>query len=626
MNLVLKRAFAIRSPLLRLARPTNLLVTRRWNATSTTIKHFKYYNVSHDKIELKEENIESNTELSEAYNEYKQILKDKEANGDLSCRNCGAVPLQSTDPENPKYYQVPKFVPERVKKDMDDIPDFAKKELLKDMGIEENEDLLDYAEITHERNVSKLSEISNYLVSCKRCHDLMDHGVFDVATYSLEDVMKEIPKDATVANVMSIIDFPTACSSVVHKDRDPKSIYYFVTGADYFYRTKEQVKNLGENYVRDTLVKYMKADPEKVFLVSSKSGWYIPESFAKLPRGPVYMVGRTNAGKSSLIKKLILMYDNVKLDRKSAKTETTSSKQLAKMNIKTPGVYFAPGFTRDIQKFTNIPGLTIYDTPGYISSDLGIYKHFLPEVNRQKRDYPTFTAENHKIYTSYRFKGKAGYDGSALCSYGGVFFLQPPKGAIFQRVNFFPYKNNQVEYRYKNWERALEVNSNRTKANAGKFLFKEDSINEMVRYVIPPFYGTIDIVIQDFGFFSIAPTSSPRDASGLFQIWVPNNVKVIIRDSIFKYLYRRHELRDQTGNVVKKSNVVRKGVLTLKRIGNDKLYFSELVPAGSDLDNETAFSLACPLSDIKPPIVSKADDGRPIYPKYKNPYWRELKV
>ncbi|TID20350.1 hypothetical protein CANINC_003643 [Pichia inconspicua] len=528
--------------------------------------------------------------------------------------------------KSPKYYQMPKFVPEKVKRDVHDIPEYAKKELLKDMGLERDDDLVDYHEIAHDRNIMKLEEISNYLVSCKRCHDLMDHGIFDVATYSFENVMEKIPADATVVNVMSIIDFPTACNSIVHKDRDPKSIYYFITGADYFYQKKEQVKNLGEHYLRDTLSKYMNADPDKVFFVSSKTGWYVPESFAKLPRGPVYLVGRTNAGKSSLLKRLILMHSNIKLDKKVTKTEITSGKQLAKMDIKTPGVYFAPGFTRDVQKFTNIPGLTIYDTPGYISADLGIYKHFLPEVNRQNRDYPTFTAENHRIYSSFKFKGKAGYDGNVLCSYGGVFFLQPPHGAVFQRVNFFPYKTNQIEYRCRNWERALQVNAKRTKAHVGKFLFKEDSINDMVRYVIPPFYGTIDIVIQDFGFFSIAPTSSPKDASGLFQIWVPNNVKVIIRDSIFKYLYKRHELRDQTGNVVKKSNVVRKGVVTLKRIGNDKLYFSELVPANAELENKAAFSLACPLSDIKPPIVGKTDDGRPIYPKYNNPYWRDLKV
>lgn len=602
------------------------LNVRRWNATEASFRSLKYYEVLPDGLKLKKEAVTDNAALNKAYQEYLTLLKFEEDKHQLKCRSCGIAPLQSTDPNAENYYQPSKFVPTVQKKSNHDIPEEAKRELLQHMGIEEGSLIGDSTVICHERNVIKLSNISNYLVCCKRCLDLVDHGVIDIAHYNLADIMKKIPKEAIVVNVMSLVDFPTACDSAVYKDRDPKSIYYFITGGDYFYRIKEQIRNSGEQYVRGVLAKYMDADPEKVFLVSAKKGWYVRESFKKLPPGSVYLVGRSNAGKSSLIKKLIVTQENIKLDKNTAKTEINSERYLASLGINAPGVHLVPGFTRDMQKFDKIPGYTIYDTPGYIQADHGLYKHILPELIRKEREYPQFSAEDHKIYSSFKFKGKAGYDGNVLCSYGGVFFLQPPHGIVFQRANFFPYKTNQTEYRYRNWHRAREANYKRTKANVGKFVLKKESFEDMDRYVIPPFYGTVDIVIQDFGFFSLAPTSSPKDVSGLFQIWVPSNVRVILRDSIFKYLYKRHELYDKTGNVIKKSNIVKKGVSALQKITDDKLHFSELISADPKIENSDAFLLACPKKDIKPPIVGRAQDGRPVYPKYKNPYWRKLKV
>ena len=578
-------------------------------------------------IMLDQEKMRHENDLKNAYDEYISLLKARENSEKLKCKSCGTGPLQSNDLDSDKYYKPPKFTAQLGFKkytghtEKDQLFTEAELALKKEMGIYENaSNLVDEKEVVLEQKVKQLAEIATFKVECLRCQQLNSHGVFDIFGQQVNQILEKIPSDGKIVNVLSILDFPLSCSKEMIKGRNPKDIWHVVTKADLFFRQEVQLNRTGLQYVQEVLEKYLGADPEKVFFVSTTKSWNNEELLQKLPSGAFYFVGRANAGKSSLIKSLIASTHGVDTqDNLVKKIEKKNMNYLEKLGLDSPGTSHIPGYTRDFQKFKINDRITVYDTPGIFPNDLGFYKYLTEKIARKQPKYTAFVAEDKRRFKKLDVKGPKIFSGKSLYSYGGFFYLQPPKGAIFKRCLAFKLGEKTFEARYSKLSRAEEINETRPKQIGNRFGVTKEAFYNLKRYVIPPFYGVIDIVIQDLGFLSIKMTSSPDDVDGLFQIWIPEGVRVIVRESIFNFLYKSHDLVDETGNKLKKENISRRGATRLRTIlDEDKLHFTELVQVPVIESDEQAFFSVCPPEDMK--INNFADSQE----EYKNQYWRKI--
>lgn len=603
-------------------------------STSTTIEKIPcskkisgkkfFMKTNNENIKLIQENIKNEADLRESYEEYVSLLQKQEKLEKLKCKSCGIHPLQSKNPAKSKYYKIPKIDLhiQKKKEGLTQVHKEAEIELLKEMGLDKDSTqtpLADVEDILIEQKAKELGEIANYNVECSTCQQVKYHGDVVIAETQIEEILKKIPSNGIIVNVISLFDFPLSCTKDIIKERDPKSIWYVVTKADLFFRKDSQLNKTGLHYVQDFLCEYLKADPAKVFLVSTTKSWNNHELLQKLPKGKIYLVGSANVGKSSLVRSLIASVNNIDMKSKVfKKIEKKNMDYLEKVGLNSPGVYHIPGFTKDFQKFKINDRITIFDTPGILPAT-DIFKYMTQELLRKKPNYPIFVAEDLKRYVKTRINGPKIYSGNSLYSYGGFFYLQPPKNAIFKRCMAFKYKMTTFEARYKDMKRAKEINEKRPKQIGNRYGVNKDAFLSLKRYVIPPFYGTIDIVIQGIGFLSIKPTSSPDDVDGLFQIWVPEGIHVIVRESIFNFIYKTHDIVDETGNKLKKENIARRGATRQRRISREnKLHFTELVEVPTEEKRETAFASVCPPEDMK------IGDAATAQEEYKNQYWRNL--
>ncbi|KAG0674658.1 Mitochondrial ribosome small subunit biogenesis protein [Pichia californica] len=578
-------------------------------------------------IKLIQDKVTCQNDLKHAYEEYVSLIKQIEEKGKLKCKSCGISGLQSKDDNSDRYYKIPKVSLQLQSKKNSQSVNSRRGEyaLMEELGIDtedETSKLFDRGDILIEQRVKELSEAANYKVECLRCKNLRNHGLFDINQSKVENILEKIPANATIVNVISFFDFPLSCNKELIKGRNPKDIYYVVTKADLFFRQEVQLNRTGLIYVQDFLQKYLDADRNKVFLVSTNKSWNNNDLLQKLPNGKVYLVGRANAGKSSLIRSLIAYNHGIDIQDKVVKNiEKKNMNYLEKVGLDSPGTNHIPGFTREFQKFKITDKLTIFDTPGIFPEDHGIYRYLSPDILRKKPKYPGFVPEDLRRFTKTSIKGPKIYNGKSLFSYAGYFYLQPPAGAIFKRCIGIKSGEKKFEVRYPSMKRAAELNEERPKQLGNRYAVKPEAYVKLRRYVIPPFYGTFDIVIQDIGFISIQPTNSPTATNGLYQIWVPEGVRVIVRESIFNFIYKTHGLVDETGNKLKKEKIASRGVTRLRRLSDeDKLHFTELVPVDIDSTSEEAFAQVCPPEDMN--VAGSATSQE----TYKNQYWRKLKL
>lgn len=189
---------------------------------------------------------------------------------------------------------------------------------------------------------------------CQRCFKLKYYGQYQKVTFDNSDYLKiieDIPKDSLVVYLTSvlsinldyIINFPNVIIALTKKDLLPKSVKDYKL-IDYISKVN--------NKCLDTIV------------ISSIKNYNLDSLINKIRKyshnAPVYIVGETNSGKSTLINKLIKNYSD-------SKTEITTSlypsTTLNKIEIK-------------------LDNLTIIDTPGLIDKE-SILEHLsLKDIKR----------------------------------------------------------------------------------------------------------------------------------------------------------------------------------------------------------------------------------------------------
>ncbi|KKZ67134.1 hypothetical protein EMCG_07193 [[Emmonsia] crescens] len=168
---------------------------------------------------------------------------------------------------------------------------------------------------------------------CDRCHDLVNHGIASPIPYPpisyIEDILAESPyKHNHVYHIIDAADFPMSLipnisrildlAKLRSQNRRAKTIQYggggrkpvlsfIITRSDLLGSQKEFVDHLmtyALNVMREALgSKGDKVRLGNVHMVSAHRGWWTKEIKDKIweEGGGVWMVGKTNVGKSSLL-------------------------------------------------------------------------------------------------------------------------------------------------------------------------------------------------------------------------------------------------------------------------------------------------------------------------------------
>lgn len=540
----------------------------------------------------------------------------------LSCSSCG-VALQTEDSAYPGFYVNPGSKENKIRVAENDKmkllnTDWYAEKLKELEETLEDERLNDFAKFKKENDLSEETE-PNFpetipsvksrklkRLHCQRCKNALHHSVYDEAqhqTYPIDELLDQVPADATVVYVASSLDFPLSINRKVFEKIDRKRMFFAITKADCFYSDPKGPHRTGATYFRDSMQRLYGVDPERVFLLSGKRGWNTKYLVQKMPRGSVYFIGEVNSGKSTLIKELVYN-DNLDLKPNSDFG---------------PGISPLPSFTRSPMEYDLSKGTTIVDMPGYTPEEKGMYKYVLSDHIQQVFSEPVMVNEFKVL------KGTAtpwiplkpkNFNGKRVLSVAGFFYLKPPADAVIKIKSGIPGK----AHTFSSIDSAITTCHERADGIKPYFYTTIDSAEDLVRYVIPPFYANVDLVISGLGYVRIKPTGK-RETKGLFEVYVPKNVKVIAREPIYKFLYRSKGFADSSGNKVLKKNIVSKGQTELKRVPHDKPIFTRLVPVPMGATQKEAWDSI--LKGTAPKELDVMESEYENQEEYPNTFWND---
>ncbi|EEH09179.1 conserved hypothetical protein [Histoplasma capsulatum G186AR] len=257
----------------------------------------------------------------------------------LSCPGCGAF-TQWLTPEEAGYYSVNrKSVKEYIRRfssDSEKSPSAAEGVQNRNSNVDSvnsapAEIKLGVESTPQPKDTPSLGDIK--VPFCDRCHGLINHGIASPIPYPpisyIEDILVESPyRHNHVYHIIDAADFPMSLIPNISRildlakprtqNRRAKTIQYggggrkpvlsfIITRSDLLGSRKEFVDHL-MTYVLNVMREALGSKGEKVRLgnvhmVSAHRGWWTKEIKDKIweEGGGVWMVGKTNVGKSSLL-------------------------------------------------------------------------------------------------------------------------------------------------------------------------------------------------------------------------------------------------------------------------------------------------------------------------------------
>lgn len=209
-------------------------------------------------------------------------------------------------------------------------------------------------------------------VICKRCFRIKNYGDYEVINKDIKDYVKifdEISKRRDL--ILFLCDIFTLDESLNYINKLNGKVILVITKKDLLPKSVKEYKLI--NYIK----KNYKLNIVDIIFVSSNKNYNIDLLYNLVNKrkvsNNVYLVGNTNAGKSTLINALIKSYG------KNDSFITTSS---------------LPATTIDLIEVKLNDGLTLVDTPGLVSPNnyltnlsLKEVKKILPKVEIKPRTY-----------------------------------------------------------------------------------------------------------------------------------------------------------------------------------------------------------------------------------------------
>lgn len=497
------------------------------------------------------------------------------------CRSCG-INLQSDDKSKPGYYiKQAQSASEKPKSDLDRTYELA----LQNLSSEEKNLLASDGQTIH-GDVSikpKATEKSGADIECIRCRQIKFHSKFDSNEFPIESpakIMEKIPPWANIVYVVSAQDFPMLLDTKVFEFWPARQIQFVVTKADLFFENNKSAQDKGLRFFQDYLERIYNVPREQVFVVSGRVNWGISNLLENL-KDDSFFVGSVNSGKSTLLQSLIYIVHLLKSKAPNAKRErdiqkiedslgyTARARQRIKdlCDFKTkngPGVSFMPGFTRNVIPFELSSNKTAFDVPGFSASTTDrLHEVLSPLALKQLQKGVKF----HKNGT-YKSHYDTVKEGQTL-TIGGLFFLTVPKLSMYRVRNMI----NHPLYVFSNHDKAVSSWKDSANLPALRNVFLTDSTKtELVKYQIPPFVGSFDLVLKNLGYVNITATGAmPEDMPPIF-IYLPRQITACFREPIGKYLMKTLSGRDKNGNPLRKEKWVQLSTVEMKRyVGREPL-------------------------------------------------------
>ena len=309
------------------------------------------------------------------------------------------------------------------------------------------------------------ADLSNNL--CARCFKLKNYGEYQLTTKSNSeyiDILKSI--NETKDLVLYIVD-------LFNIEKDIKMIREYISNRLILVVTKRDVlpKSVNDEKIKEYFSKF-NLDYQDIIIISSKKNYNIDELllFIKKYKSSknVYVVGHTNVGKSTLIKKLMKNYSEFDCDLTVSVLPSTT---LNKISIKLSD------------------DLNLIDTPGLIDRgniinyvDFSIMKKIIPRKEIKPKTYQIKVGQSLLINELIR-------------------------------IDYIEGSKNSFTFFVSNDLKIKKFNSN-----------KNETLKNIIKRNLEVGYHQ-DIVINGMGFVKITDKA-------LVDVYIDKNVEIFIRDSL----------------------------------------------------------------------------------------------
>lgn len=470
----------------------------------------------------------------------------------INCNSCG-VELQNTNSNEKGYYIIPKN-----KEKHNSIEDI--KYLLFSQNIQNFHETQNPEIETIDNSMAAVAnnhESSHTPLICKRCSDLLYQNKYDIKDFKsipLARIMKHIPKQSRIVLMSPLNEFPFHIDKnlLLNKNYKPMLV---LTKSDQIMSKKFLLSTVLPRFFQDFFKKKLNIKNSiPIIPISTIKRWHISNLLSMLSKES-YLVGNANVGKSTLINSLLKNYFGFKMhyDHKGKLVKPKDVDTLTDHNIDSflcsqkAGVSYVPNMTQSIQPY-QINNKIIYDMPGY-SNILGIdnantdkcdpnleeliKKSWLQRI--RKTELHKYKRVKDKPYSNFN-----GTENGSVYTVGGIFYLKAPPNTINKITKYIPGEPKI----FKDIDKALgvfqacvsnELSSPHPLSRYCGILPTLCNKDAFIRHIIPPFQGSIEVVIKDLGYILLRPTGKYK-YEGLYEIWVPKGIDVCIREPLEKTL------------------------------------------------------------------------------------------
>lgn len=510
------------------------------------------------------------------------------------CASCG-ITLQTSKPGQHGFYHPPskrgdepKSVTTKPRKPADDAYD----RLLGGLSVEDRKLLLNSEDPTSQEDVAEIGTerpqndrpLSTTRVECKRCRDATNHSVVDAQELTTETVARTMTEfvvpGSPVYYVVSAMDFPMSIDPLVFAFR--RDVMVVVTKCDLLYKTWHEASTKSA-FFGDYMWRKHGIPCQNTFVVSAKRGWGIEPFFDNLANNS-YFIGSVNSGKSSLV--TLLMHaalvqrgrlPNARQKRKTEKQVASlgynQAKKLHAQQIERwkrengPGTSYLPGYTRAVIPFVLDNKTVVHDVPGF-ALDKSLVPAVKPQLFRTLlKGVPVYDKGLYNLKYSVVKE-------TQVVTVGGLLFIEVPQHTMLQIKNLINHKTHV----FKTMEKAIDVMRHPEKYPALPDAFAVTPEVKLKRYIIPSFYGSVDLVVRYLGYINITPTGAKHEDLSPLVVYLPEQVEAVIRQPITKYVTTTLTGRDARGNKLTKQKLKKLSTKLVQQYTGKTPFFSLLIP------------------------------------------------
>lgn len=340
-----------------------------------------------------------------------------------------------------------------------------------------------------------------------------------------EEILKKIPRNATIVHVISGADFPASVNPNINKIANGRDVIYAITKADMIVTDKGKVKERVMPYIKDEMNRLFGVDPEKVFLLSAMRTWYVNELYNALPK-LFYLVGYSNVGKT-------------KLAHAIAQKDNCKANVPIEIQQRFYGSNDIPGMTHDEIAYP-LQKMRMVDLPPVGKENDAIWNVLKDENVLDIAKGKSFARRSICISVKRQVLSKPGW----TLSLGGLVFLETPKDSTATFIVWAPMQRYEtVVQRFNTYEKAVDRAATQVGQHKDWFVTKpydkEDAPPELVPEKVMELSvkaGGIDLSVFGLGHIQIRANGSIPKEGHTLNVYALPGIKVVTKTPLLSYL------------------------------------------------------------------------------------------